>query len=135
MRVAMPNIMHLYARYSRSCNFICVYIAEAHAKDEWPISSSRGSATGSPVHVAQHRTIDDRLEAARAFVRDYNLTQFPMVVDPIDNPFDTVFAAWPLRFYVVRDGILEFKAQPKDATYSFAHLEDHLRAYEASIGL
>lgn len=39
--------------------------------------------------------------------------QVPMLVDPVENPFDALFAPWPLRFYVLYQGRLAFKAQPK----------------------
>jgi hypothetical protein len=34
-----------------------------------------------------------------------------MLVDPIDNPFDAVFAPWPIRFYILQGGVLRYKAQ------------------------
>jgi len=40
----------------------------------------------------------------------------PMLVDTMDNQFEKEFAAWPLRFYVIQNNKLVFKAQP-DADY------------------
>lgn len=37
--------------------------------------------------------------------------QPPMLVDPIDNPFDAAFAPWPLRFYILHRGRIVYKAQ------------------------
>lgn len=40
-------------------DFLFVYIAEAHAMDEWPV--------GDPVRLQQTKCLDSRLHAARAF--------------------------------------------------------------------
>ena len=42
-----------------------VYVAEAHAQDEWPLRSARFTADGQPVVVDQPRTLDARLGLAR----------------------------------------------------------------------
>lgn len=39
--------------------------------------------------------------------------QPPMLVDPIDNPFDAAFAPWPLRFYILHRGRIAYKAQAR----------------------
>ena len=109
-----------------ACDFVCVYTAEAHAQDEWPISSGRYH-DGVPVILNQPKTDEERLRAAEAFVGRYEF-RWPMVVDPIGEPFDSVYCAWPLRFYVVRDGTLVYKAQPKDCSYDIGHLWRFLQA-------
>jgi hypothetical protein len=44
--------------------FGVVYIAEAHATDEWPISSARYTAEGKAVSLAQTRSTEDRCSVA-----------------------------------------------------------------------
>jgi len=73
-------------------NFVAVYIAEAHAQDEWPL--------GKKVCVMKHKTIEDRLSVARAFQKDYDF-QIPILVDLIDNNFDELYSSWPERFYII----------------------------------
>ena len=60
-------------------DFVTVYIREAHASDEWPL--------GTAICIAQHKTIEDRLQAARDFVRQFEWT-VPCAVDTMDNTFN-----------------------------------------------
>jgi len=92
---------------SSGIKFLAVYIAEAHAIDEWPV--------GDPLVVTQPRTIAERCGVARAFVAEYKL-RLTMLVDHIDNNFGEQYAGWPVRFYVVQKDQhtwkLLYKAQP-----------------------
>jgi len=98
--------MHnLLAKYSSVAYFLCVYIVEAHAIDEWPV--------GDPLKVSQPLTTSERVGVARAFVNGYHF-QLPMLVDTIDNCYSETFAAWPIRFFVVENGKILFKAQPDE---------------------
>ena len=50
----MPAFHQLQEDYAGHCNFLAVYIREAHASDEWPL--------GSHVCLTQHQTLADRLQ-------------------------------------------------------------------------
>jgi hypothetical protein len=52
------------------------------------------------VLIANHTTIEERLEAARQGVARLGLTM-PVLVDPLDDAASNAFAAWPERIYVV----------------------------------
>jgi hypothetical protein len=68
-----------------------VYIAEAHARDEWPISEA-------PRDFAQHVTLEDRLAAARCLLADFELADelaHNCFADGVDNAFDAAYASWP----------------------------------------
>ena len=87
---------------------VFVYIAEAHAIDEWQLQSN----LDDDVLVAQHRTIEERFAAARAGVARLGLTM-PVLVDGMDDAVSEAFAAWPERIYVVgHDGRIAFKGGP-----------------------
>ena len=87
---------------------VFVYIAEAHAIDEWQLQSN----LDDDVLVAQHRTIEERFAAARAGVARLGLTM-PVLVDGMPDAVSEAFAAWPERIYVVgRDGRIAFKGGP-----------------------
>jgi len=96
--------MHeLLAKFDRIAYFVTVYIVEAHAIDEWPV--------GDPLKITQPLTTAERVGVARAFVQEYNF-QIPLLVDTIENSFSETFAAWPIRFFIVQNGKIIFKAQP-----------------------
>jgi len=87
---------------------VFVYIAEAHAIDEWQLQSN----LDDDVIVAQHRTIEERFAAARAGVARLGLTM-PVLVDGMHDAVSEAFAAWPERIYVVGcDGRIAFKGGP-----------------------
>ncbi len=65
-----------------------VYVAEAHAQDEWPLRSARFSADGQPVVVDQPKTLDARLGLARRFKADYGIESPLVVYEPADEAFE-----------------------------------------------
>ena len=78
-----------------SVRFVAIYIQEAHAKDEWPISEA-------PREFRQHRGMGERLAAARAFIEDYDMPpQVAWYCDTMDDSFNKAYASWPFRFWVL----------------------------------
>ena len=158
MRYAIDVVAHWAAAYGARAQLAVVYIEEAHATDEWPISSCRlsrkglggaagggGRNAGAPVLYAQQKTIGDRLAAARDFVRDYDVPLQPeaepaapgvlFVADEIVNGFETAYAAWPLRWYVFRcsaagDVVVTHIGEPEDASFDLQEVEHLLLAEE-----
>ncbi|KAG2494373.1 hypothetical protein HYH03_007430 [Edaphochlamys debaryana] len=65
---------------------VWVYTAEAHAVDEWPISSGRCNGGRGPVALRQHRTTAERCAAARAFAAGFGLAGMSVLVDPMPEP-------------------------------------------------
>lgn len=128
----MPSCNQLSEEFAATADFLFVYVLEAHAQDEWPISSGRYAPDKKPIIINQPRTTDRRRELAKEFSEKFDV-KFPMVVDPVENPFDDVYAAWPLRFYILQDGKLVHKAQPEDATYDISVLREWLLNHQASV--
>ena len=121
----MQDIKKLASDFASVADFLLVYVAEAHAADEWPV--------GNPIKYNQPQTIDERLSIARDFVAKYEIMDagIPLVVDDLgsgtshnregiaeDNPVDTAYAIWPTRWYVVQGGVIRYKAQP-DSTHEY----------------
>ena len=104
---------------------VFVYIAEAHAVDEWQLPAN----LEDDVLLAQHRELDDRLAAARASVERLGLTM-PVLVDGMDDAVSEAFAAWPERLYVAEPGGRlayvggpgPFEFEPDDAAEALAGL-------------
>lgn len=121
----MPMLNALSREYA-SLHWALVYTLEAHAIDEWPISSARYEPSGEPVCIPQHRTIEDRLRAARRFFQTFQI-QFPVVVDTVENTFEALFCTWPFRFYVLHQRRVVFQAQPEDCSYSLQSLVEAIQ--------
>eukprot|EP01113_Clastostelium_recurvatum_P017686 TRINITY_DN2086_c0_g1_i4.p1 TRINITY_DN2086_c0_g1~~TRINITY_DN2086_c0_g1_i4.p1 ORF type:complete len:139 (-),score=31.47 TRINITY_DN2086_c0_g1_i4:152-568(-) len=123
----MPRLRGIYSQYRDRVTFLFVYILEAHASDEWPISSSRACPRGEPIHIKQTRSIPDRVEAAQMFATDFQIGM-PVVLDhPSTNEFEKVYAPWPVRIYIIDPhGVLRYKAQPKEDMLELEDLKRHL---------
>lgn len=143
----MPQVIALkedLVHYS-NVEFAFVYIAEAHASDEWPIQSSRYNDDRGVVDIKQHRTTEDRQTAALTFREDFFLEWCPFYLDIVppleksnesrdaeenpfrsDGEFERVFAPWPTRFYVLHQGKVVFISYPKNSTYHVGPLRRFL---------
>ena len=73
-----------------------VYINEAHAADIWNIGESAGVINYS------HQQITDRITCSQNLLQEFNST-LNIYCDNMNNDFETVFAAWPVRFFVVHN--------------------------------
>lgn len=104
-----------------------VYIREAHAGNVWPI----GDPVSSMVHAPE--TDADRCKIAKRMAEDLQMS-LPIYVDRMGNAFETCFAPWPFRFYIVDSMCcLCYKAQPtKELTHCPCELEEALRAIAGS---
>ena len=127
MRWAIDVWGNMAREYGATARLVIVYIEEAHAQDEWPISSARLSRTGRAVVYNQHTTQQQRIAACADFVRDYALDTALVTVatDLIgSNPFQTAYTAWPIRWFVLRAGagagaqpVVSTVGQPDDGSF------------------
>eukprot|EP01047_Picozoa_sp_COSAG01_P054756 COSAG01_NODE_6021_length_3898_cov_35.243485_5_plen_93_part_00 len=88
----------------------------------------------------QPRSIQERLNVANEFVREFAIDAEPllhMVVDDLSadpqgcDPADRAYAFWPTRFYVVDSGEVSFKAHP-NKTHEYK-LEDLAHFLERAV--
>jgi hypothetical protein len=87
---------------------LTVYIKEAHPEDEWQMKVNEKE----DVCYAQPKTQSARVMIANDFVKrfQYNI---PLLVDPIQNPANAAFSAWPERFYIIDEqGTIAYKGEP-----------------------
>lgn len=83
-----------------------VYIAEAHASDEWPVGKLT-SVTTQPKNLAHRRDL------ATVVHEELLGGEVEVVCDDMRNTFQRTMACWPIRLFVVsNDGALLYKAQP-----------------------
>uniref|UniRef100_A0AAY4BDJ7 Iodothyronine deiodinase n=1 Tax=Denticeps clupeoides TaxID=299321 RepID=A0AAY4BDJ7_9TELE len=93
-------------------DFLVVYIAEAHATDEW--------AFGNNVDIKQHKTLEERLRAAQMLVRED--PRCPVVVDDMSDVTAIKYAALPERLYVLQGGTVIYKGDRGPWGYSPAEV-------------
>jgi len=94
----------LQNKYLNQVHFVYVYIEEAHADDEWPLSTT--------FTIKQHKTIEERLAAAQRLVEEFG-SKIPVLVDSMTNEFNREFSVWPERWFLLNtEGKLIFVAYP-----------------------
>ena len=110
--------------FGARADFATVYIAEAHAVDEWALPDARGAGAAIPAGIVQPRSLAARCELARCFAR-----RFPdvgrLLVDTMADEANARYAAWPERLYVVVDGVVVYKGGPGP----FGYVLDDVRAW------
>ena len=81
-------------------NFPVVFLSsvttEAHARNEWPV--------GDPVKLDQPLTLQERFACADSFRRQFpELESWNICIDDPESgdAFDTLYSAWPTRFFVL----------------------------------
>lgn len=120
--------------FSTSNDFAFVYIEEAHASDEWPISSSRYMPNNTVVSVRQPKLATDRVALAQNFINLFGLgPEMKIFVDDPEsgNPFESAYAPWPIRMYVIEDGVLQYISSPRDCTHDVSELRAWLEQRHA----
>ena len=85
---------------------LAIYITEAHDLDEWHI--------GSHHSYSQHTSLAERARIVAYFL-SHSSYLCPMLLDPVgtggeDNPFETAYSHWPIRFYVLYTGKVKYTA-------------------------
>jgi hypothetical protein len=105
-------MMHLlndfYKEMHHKYNIFVVYISEAHAADVWNIGESAGAINYS------HKEIKDRVSCSLKFKDEFKLS-IPIYCDNMQDEFETKFACWPVRYFVIIDGKLSMISEPSDS--------------------
>ena len=88
----------MYDEFKNQANFFIVYIAEAHAVDEWQTESNEEE----DIKLKQHTNFDERMRAAELCAERLGLS-IPRFVDGMDNAAFEAFSAWPERSYIANE--------------------------------
>ena len=115
-------MQRIYDNYRDQADFYVVYIAEAHAVNEWQTDSN----TQAGIEILQHETFADRLSAAHLCKKELSLT-IPTVVDQMDDAASHAFAAFPERIFIVgTDQTLAYCGGPGPFEFNPAEAEQAL---------
>ncbi len=96
----------LQETYKAKLNLIVIYISEAHAKDEWPISHKN--------QTKQHRNLAERIAAAKQILKEYPRLRSRVFVDSFDKEnYENEFCGWPERAYLLRNNKIKYLSYHK----------------------
>lgn len=102
-------------------SFIFIYIAEAHAKDTWPIAYK--------YERPRPKTQEERRASSEEFTeinKEY-FKNWTIAIDKVyKDEFNNTFSSWPTRFFVIKNRKLAYKAQPNEREFKFSDLEIYL---------
>ncbi|CAH1230390.1 DIO3 [Branchiostoma lanceolatum] len=96
-RDALSDFAVLAEDYRNVADFLLVYIEEAHPSDGWRFHSGP--------QIQQHRTVEQRCDAARAMLHD-RAGRFDVAVDTMGNAANHTYGAFPDRLYVIQNGVV-----------------------------
>mmetsp|Transcript_36261 Transcript_36261/g.51308 ORF Transcript_36261/g.51308 Transcript_36261/m.51308 type:complete len:116 (+) Transcript_36261:216-563(+) len=101
--------------------------------DEWPVHSVRFNPgrVGPVIVEKQTRTREERCSVANRFMEQFGMSygttaaSYEFLVDDPDlgEPFERLYAPWPMRMYIVRGRRIEWIAEPEGASYEKAAQE------------
>ena len=88
---------------------VMVYIHEAHAQDEWPVSSAKFLEEGAePVCMVAARSDAARVARAQSLAARFEFDVRDVYVDRVEGEeadgFGRRFDSWPMRAYLFRRG-------------------------------
>ena len=106
-------------------DFLCVYIAEAHASDTWPLGCAVSVAKKAKVEEERAQT------AVRVLKRERGL-QMPLAMDGMGDLFMQRYACWPERFFVLYQGRVAYIAHYK---FRPSEIEAWIKMYQHVTGL
>ncbi len=111
MRGLRSALHSLLNEFADRCSALTVYIAEAHAVDEWRLDGS--------VKIKQPSSTAERLRVAEQFAATLHW-QTPLLIDPPEKEmFEQLFAPWPLRFFIVSKQTKEEKGKGQPLTLAY----------------
>jgi type I thyroxine 5'-deiodinase len=98
----------MYDDFKDAATSYLIYIAEAHAVDEWQVEANEAEN----IFLTQHTSFQERLAAAQLCADNLEL-RIPTLVDGMDNAAFEAFSAWPERIYIVdRLGKIHYRGGP-----------------------
>ena len=104
----MAKIEQLFERFGEKADFATIYIAEAHAAEEWSLKHSSNAELDGKWDVAQPKTMDERMKVFTDWYEWLSPTS-PHFVDTISDEARFAFNALPERLYIIEDGKVVYR--------------------------
>lgn len=109
--------------FSDIADFLVIYISEAHPTDGWAFKTDFA--------VKQHRTIEERVQAAQLMLNASNL-QAPVLVDSTENEANLAYGALPIRLCIILNGRVVFTGGIGPTFYKTAEVRRWLERWQKS---
>ena len=104
----LGKLYELYAKYNSICNFVVIYVQEAHPTDEWSMKINEKKN----INLLQHRQIEDKIasckeliniwkDESKGFDQAIDSGKFKIVCDDIDCNVEIKFNAFPERIFLL----------------------------------
>ena len=114
----------LREKYEDRAVFLTIYIKEAHPEDEWQMTDNEDQG----VCYTQPQNLADRVMIANDFIERFQYSM-PLMVDPMENPAEEAYAAWPECLCVVgADGQIAYKGNKGPFGFDPDELDQWLEA-------
>ncbi|KAL3837499.1 hypothetical protein ACJMK2_022851 [Sinanodonta woodiana] len=113
----LDHFIEVASNFADVADFLIVYIAEAHATDEWIVN-------GNKYRINRHKKIEERLAAA-SILKEKN-PPCPIVVDTMSNDANHKYAAYPERLYIVHNGFIAYQGAEGPFGYDVKEVETWL---------
>jgi hypothetical protein len=124
------DVESLYCRFRDRADFAFVYIAEAHAADEWQMPAN----LDDDAVLIQQSTLAERRATALESADRLSLSM-PLFLDEMDDHVSKAFAAWPERLVLVGgDGRIAYPGSPGPFGFSPESAEEQLVSLLAGPG-
>lgn len=106
-----------------------MYIAEAHASDEWPISNLPEAIE----YLPQPHSIEARRSAASCLLTCHKDKIHPNLLiklDDMNNSFNEIYASWPFQVWIIDDEKIAFKGRPTVDGFNlnYGEVREHLES-------
>ena len=122
----MINIVANYCSGKEAvARMLTIYIEEAHAADEWRLPNS-AVETEMATNIMVHKSISDRLAAAKLFQQKCNVSQLEIVCDSMEGNIVDQYGAWPERLYIIDQGIVVYQGGLGPFDYRLWEVQDWL---------
>ena len=116
------TVEQLFERFGEKADFATIYIAEAHAAEEWSLKHSSNAELDGKWDVAQPKTMDERMKVFTDWYEWLSPTS-PHFVDTISDEARFAFNALPERLYIIEDGKVVYRGDAGPFGYRESFLE------------
>lgn len=120
----LSAFQRVVSQYADIADSVLVYIEEAHPSDGWV-------STDAPYQIPKHRSLDDRLTAAK--LMNLETPAVVVVVDTMENTSNAAYGAYFERLYILKDEKIVFQGGRGPEGYRISELKNWLEQYRNTL--